>query len=285
MRRLPVIVVTCEVVSVARELGSRNRRVGCMPDTRTWPSRGRPCGSAASGMRQYFRPSQRGCRHIVRQLHALCTHLTGSLFIPYVHAVSDAGRPGTFGHVPPRSSCRVFPCATPAEVRAMLPANTDVVVFQCRNPVHRAHYELFTRALHAPNVRPGSVCLVHPTCGPTQVCSRSMGHTGTTCQASTPCCRSPTVCDPQHYSASHVRHMQESSQPARGLPAPHGVIHCFMRHPPDLLLWRRTTTFRALSATTRTRCSRQRCRTLPSSGHTCRTACTWRARARRSSIC
>lgn len=33
----------------------------------------------------------------------------------------------------------------------------------------RAHYELFTRALDAPNVRPDSVCLVHPTCGPTQV--------------------------------------------------------------------------------------------------------------------
>lgn len=63
---------------------------------------------------------------------------------------------------------RVFPCQTPEEVRASLPANSDVVVFQCRNPVHRAHYELFTRALSAPNVRPGSVCLVHPTCGPTQ---------------------------------------------------------------------------------------------------------------------
>jgi len=63
---------------------------------------------------------------------------------------------------------RVFPCKTPAEVRALLPGNTDVVVFQCRNPVHRAHYELFTRALDAPNVRPNSVCLVHPTCGPTQ---------------------------------------------------------------------------------------------------------------------
>jgi len=63
---------------------------------------------------------------------------------------------------------RVFPCKTPAEVRAALPANTDVVVFQCRNPVHRAHYELFTRALHAKNVREGAVCLVHPTCGPTQ---------------------------------------------------------------------------------------------------------------------
>ncbi|KAF8065943.1 sua1 [Scenedesmus sp. PABB004] len=63
---------------------------------------------------------------------------------------------------------RVFPCATPAHVRADLPTDTDVVAFQCRNPVHRAHYELFTRALTAPNVRDGAVCLVHPTCGPTQ---------------------------------------------------------------------------------------------------------------------
>jgi sulfate adenylyltransferase len=64
---------------------------------------------------------------------------------------------------------RVFPCATPAEVRATLPANADVLAFQCRNPIHRAHYELFIRALDAPNVQEGAVCLVHPTCGPTQV--------------------------------------------------------------------------------------------------------------------
>jgi hypothetical protein len=38
----------------------------------------------------------------------------------------------------------------------------------CATLLCRAHYELFTRALHAPNVRPGAVCLVHPTCGPTQ---------------------------------------------------------------------------------------------------------------------
>jgi sulfate adenylyltransferase len=63
---------------------------------------------------------------------------------------------------------RVFPCATPAEVRASLPARTDVVAFQCRNPIHRAHYELFTRALDAPNVARDGVVLVHPTCGPTQ---------------------------------------------------------------------------------------------------------------------
>merc|ERR1740127_393450 len=44
----------------------------------------------------------------------------------------------------------------------------DIVAFQCRNPVHRAHYELFTRALDAPNVEGDGVVLVHPTCGPTQ---------------------------------------------------------------------------------------------------------------------
>ena len=64
---------------------------------------------------------------------------------------------------------RVFPCATPAEVRATLPSG-DVLAFQCRNPIHKAHYELFIRALEADNVGEGAVCLVHPTCGPTQVC-------------------------------------------------------------------------------------------------------------------
>jgi len=63
---------------------------------------------------------------------------------------------------------RDFPCATPAEVRETLPEGADVVAFQCRNPVHRAHYELFTRALDAPNVGEDAVVLVHPTCGPTQ---------------------------------------------------------------------------------------------------------------------
>merc|ERR1719310_1748790 len=44
---------------------------------------------------------------------------------------------------------RDFPCATPEEVREMLPDDADVVAFQCRNPVHRAHYELFTRPTSA----------------------------------------------------------------------------------------------------------------------------------------
>ena len=57
----------------------------------------------------------------------------------------------------------------PADVRATLPEGSDVLAFQCRNPIHRAHYELFIRALDAPNVGSDAVCLVHPTCGPTQV--------------------------------------------------------------------------------------------------------------------
>ena len=63
---------------------------------------------------------------------------------------------------------RIFPCKTPAELRKELPPKEDVVAFQCRNPIHRAHYELFTRALKANNVSNNAVVLVHPTCGPTQ---------------------------------------------------------------------------------------------------------------------
>ncbi len=63
---------------------------------------------------------------------------------------------------------REFPCKTPEEVRSTLPSKHDVVAFQCRNPIHRAHYELFTNALLSDNVSSNSVVLVHPTCGPTQ---------------------------------------------------------------------------------------------------------------------
>ena len=34
---------------------------------------------------------------------------------------------------------RIFPCKTPSEVRESLPKDQDVVAFQCRNPIHRAH--------------------------------------------------------------------------------------------------------------------------------------------------
>jgi len=63
---------------------------------------------------------------------------------------------------------RDFLCRTPKEVRETLPEDADVVAFQCRNPIHRAHYELFTRALDAENVGSDGIVLVHPTCGPTQ---------------------------------------------------------------------------------------------------------------------
>ncbi|CAM9701997.1 unnamed protein product [Scytosiphon promiscuus] len=63
---------------------------------------------------------------------------------------------------------RDFFCKTPAETREDLPKGVDVVAFQCRNPIHRAHYELFTRALEAENVGSDGVVMVHPTCGPTQ---------------------------------------------------------------------------------------------------------------------
>eukprot|EP00668_Euglena_longa_P042597 GGOE01056380.1.p1 GENE.GGOE01056380.1~~GGOE01056380.1.p1 ORF type:complete len:336 (+),score=66.66 GGOE01056380.1:486-1493(+) len=62
---------------------------------------------------------------------------------------------------------RIFPCKTPTELRAELPS-TDIVAFQCRNPIHRAHYELFIRSLDADNVANDAHVLVHPTCGPTQ---------------------------------------------------------------------------------------------------------------------
>ncbi|CAJ1367855.1 unnamed protein product [Effrenium voratum] len=54
---------------------------------------------------------------------------------------------------------------TPAEVRATLPENKQVVAFQNRNPIHRAHFELLICAQK--DVK-DSVLLVHPTCGPTQ---------------------------------------------------------------------------------------------------------------------
>ncbi len=69
---------------------------------------------------------------------------------------------------------RVFPCASPAQVRSTLPEGKDVLAFQCRNPIHKAHYELFIRALEAANVGAEAVCLVHPTCGPTQVLSERL---------------------------------------------------------------------------------------------------------------
>merc|ERR1719478_979053 len=54
---------------------------------------------------------------------------------------------------------------TPAEVRSTLPEGKQVVAFQNRNPVHKAHFELLVAAKED---IPNSVIFVHPTCGPTQ---------------------------------------------------------------------------------------------------------------------
>lgn len=54
---------------------------------------------------------------------------------------------------------------TPAEVRSQLPDGKQVVAFQNRNPIHRAHFELLVCAQK--DVK-DSILLVHPTCGPTQ---------------------------------------------------------------------------------------------------------------------
>merc|ERR1712139_98017 len=54
---------------------------------------------------------------------------------------------------------------TPAEVRKSLPAGKQVVAFQNRNPVHKAHFELL---VHAMKDVEDSAVFVHPTCGPTQ---------------------------------------------------------------------------------------------------------------------
>jgi len=54
---------------------------------------------------------------------------------------------------------------TPAQVRSTLPEGKQVVAFQNRNPVHKAHFELL---VHAKEDVANSVILVHPTCGPTQ---------------------------------------------------------------------------------------------------------------------
>mmetsp|Transcript_112363 Transcript_112363/g.317854 ORF Transcript_112363/g.317854 Transcript_112363/m.317854 type:complete len:697 (+) Transcript_112363:70-2160(+) len=58
-----------------------------------------------------------------------------------------------------------YPVQTPAEVRGTLPAGQNVVAFQNRNPIHRAHFELLKCAQRDVD---DSVVLVHPTCGPTQ---------------------------------------------------------------------------------------------------------------------
>merc|ERR1719169_571 len=54
---------------------------------------------------------------------------------------------------------------TPAEVRSTLPEGKQVVAFQNRNPVHKAHFELLVTANKDVE---GYILFGHPTVGPTQ---------------------------------------------------------------------------------------------------------------------
>jgi sulfate adenylyltransferase len=58
-----------------------------------------------------------------------------------------------------------YPVQAPSDVRATLPEGKQVVAFQNRNPIHKAHFELLKCA--QADVQ-DSILLVHPTCGPTQ---------------------------------------------------------------------------------------------------------------------
>jgi sulfate adenylyltransferase len=61
---------------------------------------------------------------------------------------------------------RPYASASPREIRAKLPrGGASVIAFQCRNPIHRAHWELVARALKE---NKDAVVLLHPTVGPTQ---------------------------------------------------------------------------------------------------------------------
>ena len=80
--------------------------------------------------------------------------------------VSAALRCGRCGVAASMHAC----CAAPGRTANLPPPHpTPSRPLQCRNPIHRAHYELFIRALDAPNVAKDGAVLVHPTCGPTQV--------------------------------------------------------------------------------------------------------------------
>ena len=70
--------------------------------------------------------------------------------------------------LPKRAEVGAF--KTPLDVRTELGLGEGghekkLAVFQCRNPIHRAHHALFARVL---DQMPDVSMLVHPTCGPTQ---------------------------------------------------------------------------------------------------------------------
>jgi len=100
-------------------------------------------------------------------LEARETFGTASLEHPSVHALIAEQGPFYVGgrlHGLANPSFP-YPVQTPEQVRATLPEGKDVVAFQNRNPIHRAHFELLKCAQR--DVQ-DSVLLVHPTCGPTQ---------------------------------------------------------------------------------------------------------------------
>jgi len=92
---------------------------------------------------------------------------TSSLEHPTVHSlIAEQGAYYVGGKLHGiKSPSFKYPTQTPAEVRASLPQGKDVVAFQNRNPIHRAHFELLKCAQR--DVK-DSILLVHPTCGPTQ---------------------------------------------------------------------------------------------------------------------
>merc|ERR1712203_762173 len=92
---------------------------------------------------------------------------TSSLEHPTVFSlVSEQGQYYIGGKLHGLSSPKFrYPVMTPAEVRSTLMGGKDVVAFQNRNPIHRAHFELLKCA--QADVK-DSILLVHPTCGPTQ---------------------------------------------------------------------------------------------------------------------
>jgi sulfate adenylyltransferase len=92
---------------------------------------------------------------------------TSSLEHPTVNAlVAENGSVYIGGKLHGLSSPK-FPYVvqTPQDVRATLPEGKQVVAFQNRNPIHKAHFELLKCA--QADVQ-DSILLVHPTCGPTQ---------------------------------------------------------------------------------------------------------------------
>merc|ERR1719189_3329883 len=92
---------------------------------------------------------------------------TSSLEHPSVHSlIAEQGQYYVGGQLHGLESPAFrYPVQTPKEVRETLPDGKDVVAFQNRNPIHRAHFELLKCAQRDVE---DSMLLVHPTCGPTQ---------------------------------------------------------------------------------------------------------------------